>query len=215
MRFDTAGFVTAVASRNSKNIIAGSKSSGNPNFLGGGGGSDGEGGAAASAFGPSGASHPGGSDGTGVSGGGGRNTSGGSGSAAGEDGPAPVVIGAAGDDGSSAAGGGEGGHLWGVPGKRWGSCVCVCVHECVCFFFGGGEGCDFLEAGFGGGCLLLLRVPWIDAAEALPYTDSDSRGVGNGATTYHPPRGVSSASSGGRDFFCWRHVQRPSFAVII
>eukprot|EP00903_Cladosiphon_okamuranus_P020087 g18450.t1 len=111
MRFDTAGFVAAVASCNSRKLAAGSKPSGNPNFLSGGG-------AAASARGFAGSPYPGGSDGGGLPGGGGRNTSGGSGSATAEDEPAPVVVGAAGDDGSSAGGAGEGGHSWGVPGTE-------------------------------------------------------------------------------------------------
>lgn len=129
MRFDTSGFVTAVASRNSSKCpaAAGINHPNNSNLLsGGGGGSSGGGGAdgggggtaaAAAAHGSASSSHPGVSDGVASSFGGAGNAAG---SAMTEEESAPVVVGAGGDDGSSAAGGGgEGSHVWGVPGGKW------------------------------------------------------------------------------------------------
>ncbi|CAN0123212.1 unnamed protein product [Pylaiella littoralis] len=128
MRFDTSGFVTAVASRNSSKYpaSAGINHPNNSNLLsGGGGGSSGGGGAdgggggtaaAAAAHGSASSSHPGVSDGVASSFGGAGNAAG---SAMTEEESASVVVGAGGDDGSSAAGGGgEGSHVWGVPGTE-------------------------------------------------------------------------------------------------
>ncbi|CAM9939454.1 unnamed protein product [Ectocarpus fasciculatus] len=111
MRFDTAGFVKAVATRGSGG--GGSKNDAAYNAAGGGNstllGSGGAGASAATGSAPSGFS-----EGSGASGGGhpaGSNTA--------DDDAAPVVVGAAaGDDGSVAEGAGGEGGLCGVPGTE-------------------------------------------------------------------------------------------------
>ncbi|CAM9617583.1 unnamed protein product [Scytosiphon promiscuus] len=129
MRFDTARFVSAVATRYSSGgskppagVNNAGRANNNSAFLGGGGGGD-DGGAAAGAAasatragsGPP--LYPDSSGGTAFSGGGSGGN--GAGSAAGQEESAPVVVGGTADDGSSAEGGvGDGGHLWGVPGTE-------------------------------------------------------------------------------------------------